>query len=344
MVRKNPKRKIKVSGKNLESVQKSLGKMNYAFFGKHSAVQICKWTKNAIRGERGCWKEEFYGISSSGCCQMSPAVMWCENKCLHCWRPIELNLGTKLPKINDPKELLEGIVEERKKLLMGFKGRKGINIKKFREALEPSIYTMSLSGEPTLYPKLGELFKEIRKKGAVSFLVTNGLNPQAIKKLEKTGLPTQITVSTNAPNKELFNIWHRSSKKNAWEEFLKTLDILKKLKGKVRRVVRLTLVKPGTANGKFKGITNMSEKELKEYSELVWRADPDFIHVKGFKSVGYARDRMGYDKQPWHKEVRVFAEKLDKELGKDYKIVAEDERSCVIMLAKKGKKLKISKV
>jgi tRNA wybutosine-synthesizing protein 1 len=340
MVRKNPKRKINQS----ENIRKNLEKMNYAVIGNHSAVQICRWTKNSIRGRGGCWKEKFYGVSSAGCCQMSPSVMWCENKCLHCWRPIEMGLGTKLPKIDDPKSILDGIINARKELLMGFKGRKGISIREFEGALKPSLYTMSLSGEPTIYPKLGEMFKEIRRREAISFLVTNGLNPKAIKELERKGLPTQITVSTNAPNEELFNIWHRSSKKNAWKEFLKTLDVIRTLKGKVRRVVRLTLVRPGTEDGEFKNLTNMTDENLGEYVELINRANPDFVHVKGFKSVGYARERMGYDKQPWHRHVKAFSKKLKEKLGGDYQIAAEDKRSCVVMLTRKGIKLKIEKV
>jgi len=318
-------------------VKGTLKNMGYALVGETSAVQICRWTKNALRGDRGCWKEKFYGISSAGCCQMTPAVMWCENQCLHCWRPIELNLGTELPKVDDPIEILNGIVEARKKLLMGFKGREGIDMKKFEEALEPKLYTMSLSGEPTLYPRLGEMFAEIRKRNAVSFLVTNGLNPDVIANLET--LPTQITVSTNAPNEKLFKIWHRSTKKNAWKKFNETLDVIRGLQGKVRRVIRLTLVDKGK-EGKFNEMTNMIEKNVSEYVDLIEKAEPDFVHVKGYKSVGYARARMGYDNQPWFDAVKEYALKICAGL-EDYEVAAEDERCCVVMLAKKGMKLKI---
>ncbi len=337
MARKNPKRKRKLS-----DWRKSLEKMNYALVGSTSAVQICLWTKNSLRGDSGCWKEKFYGISSAGCCQMTPSVMWCENKCVHCWRPIEMNLGTQLPKIDSPLDILDKIVEERKKLLIGFKGRRDIDKKKFEEALEPKLYTMSLSGEPTIYPRLGEMFKEIRKRGAVSFLVTNGLNHSAIENLKEDELPTQITVSMNAPNKNLFNLWHRSTKENAWREFLRTLDVLKNLKGKVRRVIRLTLVKKGN-EGDFKELINMSDENVLEYSELIKKAEPDFVHINSFKSIGYARKRIGYDKQPWFRDIKDFSFKLLKELG-NYEIGGEDERSCVIMLKRKDVKAKIEGV
>lgn len=327
---------------NLEKIYKKLKKMNYGLVGGTSAVQICRWTKNSIRGGRGCWKEKFYGVSSAGCCQMTPAVMWCENQCLHCWRPIEMNLGMNLPVVDNPIKILEGVVEERKKLLAGFKGRRGIDLKKFNEALEPKLYTMSLSGEPTLYPRLGEMFNEIRKRGAVSFLVTNGLNSEALKKLEKEGLPTQVAVSTNAPNEKLFNIWHRSTKKNAWKEFLKSLDVVRELKGKVRRVIRLTIVKPGM-DGEFPNMTNMAYENVPEYCDLIKRAEPDFVHIKGFKAVGYAKERMGYDKQVWHDEVMDYSKKILAGLDR-YRIAAEDERSCVVMLARDGVELKIERI
>ncbi|MFA5061129.1 MAG: radical SAM protein [Candidatus Pacearchaeota archaeon] len=337
MVRRNPKRKI-----DSTDWKKALEKMNYAIVGDTSAVQICLWTKNSLRGKGGCWKEKFYGISAASCCQMTPSVMWCENRCVHCWRPIEMSLGTTLPKIDEPKEILDGIVEARKKLLEGFRGRKGVDLKKYEEALEPKLYTMSLSGEPTLYPKLGEMFKEIRRRGAVSFLVTNGLNPDAIESLKEEELPTQITVSTNAPNEKLFIIWHRSCKKDAWKEFNQTLDVIRNLKGKVRRVIRLTLVKKGK-DGKFNDLTNMSEENIGEYSSLIKKAEPDFIHIKGFKSIGYARERLGYDRQPWFSEVKEYALKILGNL-EDYEFGGEDESSCVVMLKKKDVEAKIKKI
>ncbi|MCR4323794.1 MAG: radical SAM protein [Nanoarchaeota archaeon] len=257
---------------------------------------------------------------------------------------MEISLGTDIGKVMAPKEILDGIVDARKKLLYGFKGRKGMNLKKFEEALEPKLYTMSLSGEPTLYPYLGEMFREIRRRGAVSFLVTNGMNPDIINNFKKDEMPTQIALSTNAPNEKLFRVWHRSSKKDAWKTFNETLNVLKKLKGKVRRAIRLTLVNEKNGEGIFGKMTNMKDEHVSQYANLIKKAEPDFIHVKGFKSVGYARKRMGYNKQPWHDKIKVFAKKLERELGGDYKIKAEYERSCVVMLAKKGAKLKIEKI
>lgn len=323
--------------------QKLIGE-GYRIIGDNSAVKTCLWTKHALQGKGGCWKEKFYGISSAGCCQMTPSLFSCENKCLHCWRNMDYTLSKPVESEEDPIEILDKIVEARKKLLMGFKGSKNVDLKKFEEALEPKLYTMSLSGEPTLYPRLGEMFEEIRRRKAVSFLVTNGLNPEVLENLaRKEQLPTQITLSTNTSNEHLFNIWHRSTKKDAWKRFNQSLDVLKSLKGKVRRVVRLTLVKSG--KGEFGDLSNMDESYIKQYALLIKKAEPDFIHVKGFMSVGFARKRMGYDKMPLHNEVKEYAKKLAIELKKEkYKILAESERSNVVMLGRNKKEMKIKKI
>lgn len=328
-----------------KDVKKILEKQHYEICGNHSAVQICRWTKKSLRNEGICWKEKFYGIKSHQCCQFSPAVMWCENKCVHCWRPIEMNLGTNLPDVDEPKKIIDSIIQARKKLLIGFGGNKKTSKKKFKECLEPSIFTLSLSGEPTLYPKLSGLIQNIRKRGAISFLVTNGLNPEAIIKLEKErALPTQITVSLNAPNKKLWKTWHRSSKKDGWEKLNETLDVIKKLKGKTRRIIRLTLVKEGDEKEKLQKLSNMKKEHIIQYAKLIRGAEPNFIHVKGFKSLGYSRKRMGYSKQPFHEEVKDFSQKLEEELKKDgYKILGEDVRSCIVLLGKNKKGMKIKK-
>lgn len=44
--------------------RKSLVKEGYKIIGTHSAVKICRWTKNQMRGRGGCYKHSFYGIVS----------------------------------------------------------------------------------------------------------------------------------------------------------------------------------------------------------------------------------------------------------------------------------------
>ncbi|MEJ2267514.1 MAG: 4-demethylwyosine synthase TYW1 [Nanoarchaeota archaeon] len=326
-----------------EKIKKILKKQHYEIVGNHSGVQVCHWTKQALKGNGVCWKQKFYGVNCLKCCQFSPSIMWCENNCLHCWRPIEMNLGKKISRIDEPKEILEGVIKARKKLLIGFKGNIKVSEEKFKEALEPNFFTFSLSGEPTIYPKMPELVKEVKKRNAIAYLVTNGQNPEMLKRLEKeNALPTQVVVSTNAPNGKMFKIWHNSCNKDAWKRFNETLKIIGSWKGKTRRVIRLTLVKEGDNSEKMKEISNMKDKHIKEYANLIKIANPNFIHVKGFKSLGYARKRLGYSKQPTHKEIQEFAKKLEKEL-KDlgYKKLGEQERSCVVLLGKSKKDMKI---
>jgi len=314
-----------------EKIKRVLEKGKYRIVGEHSSVKICKWTKKALRGEEGCWKEKFYGIKSHRCCQFSPSVMWCENKCLHCWMPIELNLGTKIKSVDEPKKIIDEIVKERKGLLMGFKSRQNLDLKKFKEALTPGLFTFSLSGEPTLYPKLAELVKEVRKRNAISFLVTNGLNPDKIRELnKKSSLPTQLIVSVNAPNEKLYQEICRSSEKRAWKKLNESLKLMKKLK--CRTVVRLTLIKN----------LNMQEKHAEKYAELIKKASPLFVHVKGYVALGCSKERLGEEKMPSHGEIKDFAKKLLKFLP-DYKFLDEKPESFVVLLGKDKSRMKIKK-
>ncbi len=326
-----------------KQVKEILKKQHYEIVGKHSAVQICRWTKKSIRNEGVCYKEQFYGIDSHKCCQMTPAVMWCPNKCLHCWRAIELTLGDKLKgNLDSPSEIIDDCILAQRKLLEGFKIRpetkhktkSKADMKKWVEAQEPMQFAISLSGEPTIYPNIGGLIAELRKRGKTSFLVTNGLYPEKIKELiKKKQLPTQLYVSVNTSNKELYEKFHRSSKKNAWEKLNETLEILPKIKG--RTVFRMNLIRK----------INMSDKAVEEFAELIRKSKPKFIELKGYMSVGYARERLGYDMMPDEKEMLNFAKKLEKTLKKEkYKILDIHKFSRAIVLGKNKKDLKIKKI
>ena len=328
-----------------KNTKEVLEKQHYKVVGKneHSAVQICRWTKKSLRDEGVCYKEKFYGIQSHRCCQMTPSVIWCDNKCLHCWRAVELTLGNKLEgKIDSPSEIIDKCIEAQKKLLSGFKFDKNskkkqlskANMKKWLEAQEPMQFAISLSGEPTLYPRIGELIEELRKRRKTSFLVTNGLHPEKIKELiKKNQLPTQLYVSVNIPNKENYQKFHRSLIKNAWEKLNETLELLPSLKGNTRTVFRINLVR---------GI-NMSDDNIKEFAKLIGKANPLFTEIKGYIAVGFARQRegMGYDKMPDDKEMKSFAERLAKLTG--LKILDSHEYSRAYVLGKDKRELKIKK-
>ncbi|MBD3253328.1 4-demethylwyosine synthase TYW1 [Candidatus Pacearchaeota archaeon] len=323
---------------NKSNVKKILEKQGYRFVGNHSSIKICRWTKKSLIDEGECYKSRFYGINTWRCCQISPWI-GCNNKCRHCWRPIEINFNKLINKnkIDSPEFIINNSIKSQQKLLTGFKGNKKINSGKFREAQEPMQFAISLTGEPTLYPKLGEFIAELRKKGKTSFVVTNGLQPGVLSNLNKEGnLPTQLYLSVNASNKKSYDKWHRSKEKNAWKKFNDTLELFPKLKGKTRTVIRMTLVKD----------INMKPEMVEEYVKLIKKARPDFIEVKGFMSVGFARKRLGYEMMPRHNLVRDYAEKIAIALNKKnekYKILDEHEASAVILLGKDKKIMKIKR-
>lgn len=317
-----------INKKNIELLKKQ----HYGIIGKHSVVQICRWTKNSLRGAGVCYKEKFYGIKSHKCAEMSPSSVWCDNKCVHCWRAIEHTQGNKIEKVDNPEYIITGVEKERKKLLTGFKGNKKADIKRWLEAQTPSHYAISLIGEPTLYPLLPELIKNLKEQGKTSFLVTNGLHPEMLKKLEKqNSLPTQLYLSLNSPNKESYKSWHNSKLKDAWKRFNHSLSIMSRLKNKTRTVIRMTLIKD----------INMKEGQIKEYAKLIKKANPLFIEVKGFISVGYARKRFGYEKMPDYAQVKGYAEKIAKAIN--YIVINHHVPSKIVLLGKEEnrKRMKI---
>jgi len=304
---------------------KLLRKQGYRVVKGHSITKICDWCRRALVGRGECYKYKFYGIPSWRCMQFSPWLA-CENKCIHCWRPIELDMNKLMDKkkIISPEEILEGCIVERKKLLTGFGGNDKVDKKRYKEAQEPSHFAISLIGEPTLYPKIGEMVALLRKRGKTSFIVSNGLHPEIFKKLEKKKqLPTQLYVSLNSSNKKDYDAWQRSKMKNAWKKYNETLDFMKKIteKGK-RTVLRMTIVRG----------MNIDDKHIREFAELIKKSGAMFVEVKSFMSLGYARPRIGFDAMPRLKEVEDFSKKLAKAAG--YLVLDKHELSRIVLLGK----------
>jgi tRNA wybutosine-synthesizing protein 1 len=326
----------------MSKARKRVRKETYEPVGTHSAVQLCNWTKKSLRDEGVCFKEKFYGIKSHLCCQMTPSI-FCNNRCIDCWRDIS-NSSLDFPiEPEDPKEILDGAIKAQRKLLTGFKINphskakqlSKANQKKLAEAQNPNQFALSLTGEPTLYPKIGELIKEIRSRKSTSFLVTNGLQPEVIQKLIDTNnLPTRLYVSVNSSNKEEHKKFHRSLKENAWEKLNETLSLFPKIKKKNTTVFRINLVKD----------INMDDKFIPEFVELIKSSKPDFVELKGYMAVGFARERLGYEKMPTHEEMVEWANKLEKQLkGTGYKLQDEHKPSRAYVLCKNKKDLLIKK-
>jgi tRNA wybutosine-synthesizing protein 1 len=325
---------------SVEEAINGMKKQGYRFIGTHAAVKICLWTKKSLLDEGVCYKEKFYGIKSHLCSQMSP-WLGCDNKCIHCWRALELDFNkiVNKSKIKSPQEIIDGCIKAQRELLIGFKvdeksKKKQLSkadMKKYLEAQEPMQFAISLSGEPMIYEQIGGLIEELRKRGKTSFLVTNGLYPEKLEELKKKKqLPTQLYISVNTPNKEMYNKFHRSSKKDAWERLNKSLEIMSTLKNKTRTVFRMNLVK------------NLNMTNPEEYAEMIKKSNPLFIEVKGFMSVGFARQRLGYERMPYHKDIVDFSKKVLKFLP-EYKLLDEKIESRVVLLGKNKKDMKIKK-
>lgn len=103
-------------------LHKNLTKQGYKIVGSHSGVKICRWTKSALRGRGFCYKHSFYGIQSHLCMETTPSLA-CANKCVFCWRHHTNPVGTTWRwKVDDPKFILDGAMENHYKMIKQLKG------------------------------------------------------------------------------------------------------------------------------------------------------------------------------------------------------------------------------
>ncbi|HIA39567.1 MAG TPA: 4-demethylwyosine synthase TYW1 [Candidatus Poseidoniales archaeon] len=272
-----------------------LQKQRYHLVGEHGGVKICHWTKESLLRDRSCYKGKFYGIASHECLQMSPVVDQCNLACTYCWR--EPHMDSLELTDQDPLELLYESVRAQRRLLTGYGGNIAASPEKFIEAQNPKHVAISLNGEPTLYQNLSEYIDLCHQHGMTTMLVTNGTLPKAIENLDV--LPTQLYVSVDAPNEEVFNrICKPKWGSAAWQKFEQTIDLLPSLDTRI--VCRHTLVKG----------ENMNPEHLAQYAALDNRADPDWIECKGYVFVGHSREVMSLENMPSHDDVLEFANTL----------------------------------
>lgn len=311
------------------NLKKLLKKQHYEFAGEHTAVKICEWTKKSLNDQGICYKEQFYNIKSHLCCQMSPAINFCSHSCTFCWRPLEYNQGIEFNQSDDPKDLINKCIEAQRKKISGFGGSKSVNKKKLKEAQNPRNFAISLSGEPTLYKKLPELIIELKKRKLSSFLVTNGTNPDMLKKLlEKKAEPTQLYITLPAPDESTYKKVCKPLIKDGWKKIMQSLSLLNRFK---RNVIRLTLVK---------GL-NMIKPE--KYAELIQKYQPLFVEMKAYVYVGHSQERLAIENMPRHNEIVEFSKQIEKQTSSEYKIVDEKKESRVTLMMKKDFKGRIMK-
>ena len=308
------------------NVMEQLKKAKYGV-ADHSTVELCHWTKKSFRNEGTCYKHKFYGISTHRCMEFSPAGMHCENRCVYCWRPMEFydSLAMEPERVAEPEEIMQKLMAERRKLIMGHYGDPNQDKQKLDESLLPSHYAISLSGEPTMYPKLPELIKYLKSLQETKsiFLVTNGQEPDMIQKLaDEEALPTQLYLSTNAADQESFLKVNRPRYDDSWKRWNKTLDLLSSLD--TRTVLRITLIKNW----------NDSKEMIPAFTEMFDKSNPHFIEIKSYMHIGRSTNRLEHENMLGMNEVRSFASGVT-QYSNRFSVMDESEISRIVILQNK---------
>lgn len=298
-----------------------LQKAKYGVYN-HSAVELCHWTKKSFADEGNCYKYKFYGISTHRCMEMTPTAMNCENRCVYCWRPTEFYDTLQMPShlVDEPDVIVNNLIKERERLLSGFYGNQKNDKKKIDESLLPTHYAISLSGEPTMYPKLPQLIKYLKSLKATRsiFLVTNGQEPSMLRRLDdEDALPTQLYLSTNATNRKMFHLINRPRHKDAWERWCESLEFL--ANARTRTVLRMTMIR-----GYNEEISN-----AEDFAQIVSRANPHFVEIKSYMHIGMSVQRLEKNDMLEMNEIRTFVDYLVNKLPSFF-IMDESEISRIV--------------
>ncbi|MEN3047265.1 MAG: 4-demethylwyosine synthase TYW1 [Candidatus Caldarchaeales archaeon] len=267
---------------------------------RHTAVEVCRWTKSRLRGERNCYKS-IYGIDSGRCIQMTPTLDFCNFGCPWCWRPFgPFRHKAHGADWDDPKTVVDEMLRAQKELLSGFGGNPKTDRAYFRLAMRPAHVAISLDGEPTLYPMIADLIKEINSRGMTTFLVTNGTMPHRLREmLEKGAIPTNLFVSVYATDPKEYVRVTKSVVLDAYERVMESLALLGEFERRgSRTVIRLTLVK------------GLNMKDPKGYAEIVNRFRPNFVEFKGYAWLGQSRRRLDQSASPRFEELKEFADEV----------------------------------
>jgi len=315
-----------------EKLRRAYIRQKYHFVGRYAVVKPCHWVKKSLltKGKEYCYKQRFYGIPCHRCLQMSPTI-FCNERCIFCWRAHPEDVGARIDelgpfKYDDPDSIVKNSLIEWKRILIGYKGNPKVDKVMLEEALRPIHAAISLVGEPTMYPYIGELIDAYFKHGFKTvFLVTNGTRPDVLERLERE--PSQLYVSVVAPDIETFEVVTKPiiPAKVAWNNLMKTLELLQSFK--VPTVMRITLVK------------DYNMKHIEKYAKLVELAQPTYVEPKAAMSVGYFKHRLKVSNMPRFSEVKEFGAKLAELTG--YKMIDEVLSSRIVLLSKLDKPIKL---
>ena len=291
-------------------------------------MKLCHWLGQSLIKGRTCYKEQFYGIRSHRCLQMTPTVDHCNQACMFCWRHHSMT-EMEGEGLDEPAAVLDKCFEGHRKLITGFKGDERCDPKMWKEANEPKHIAISLAGEPTLYPRLGELIAECHRRGMTTFLVTNGTMPKALARLDP--LPTQLYLTIAASDEATYKRTCVPRFPRGWALLNETIDMLPSLSDRTRVTIRHTLVKGW----------NMEDASIPDYAKMDARAEPLFIEPKGYVLVGESRQYLKLENMPSHEEIKTFSNGLMEHLGGGYELAGEQKASRVVCLTKDPKRMRI---
>ena len=225
-------------------------------------------------------------------------------------------------RVAETEVIIQKLMEERRRLIMGHYGDPNQDKQKLDESLLPSHYAVSLSGEPTMYPKLPELIKYLNTLEATKsiFLVTNGQEPEMIQRLQdEDALPTQLYLSTNAAHYESFMKINRPRYDDSWERWNATLKMLSKLN--TRTVLRITLIRN----------YNDTHDMIPAFASMIKEASPHFIEIKSYMHIGRSTNRLEHADMLDMDEVRQFATKLAQQ-SEIFSVMDESPISRIVVL------------
>jgi tRNA wybutosine-synthesizing protein 1 len=305
-------------------LSEKLEKQGYHLLGRRGAYKACQWQKKALLDDVSCYKQRFYGIQSHRCLQMTPVVDKCTQSCEFCWRVTPADIGVNWNQVDvsekdvmPANELMDAVLVANLRSLGGYNPEAGASVseKKYIEARDPKHVAISLAGEPTLYPLISDLIDEIHHRGMTSFLVTNGTLPNVLSNMS---LPTQLYVTLAAPDESTYKTLCKPGVKDGWDRILKSQETLRSLS--TRTVNRLTMV------------SNRNMHDVRAYSKLIEKGEPDFIEVKGYMFLGSSRGRLNKNNAPSHREIHAFSEKLATLIG--YYVLDEQVESRVVLLSR----------
>ncbi len=215
---------------------------------------------------------------------------------------------------DDPELILNESIRLNNKLLVGFPGYEKINKEKYEESKDPAQVAISLTGEPVLYPKLQEFIELCHARKKTTFVVASGQFPEQMKQIT----PTQLYLSVDAQCEDLLKKIDKPVQENGWQNLLDSLDALNEAKSRTRTAIRITLI-----NG-------MNMVDPIAWAELIKKGSPLFVEVKAYMFVGSSRQRLTKENMPYHKDIKAFAEEIEKHC--DYRIIDEQPESRVVLM------------